>query len=183
MQVKVTEYNSCNDAIRWQMSKSTHIIFYICDFRKYVTYVNDYNRQTHRHAHTHRETDKPMAIGDILQICLIICVSTSASALVHFTVALILSNTKKLYFQAPIVLGSFSSNGCLQRVLPNATINQTVFTIMDGTLIIIPRRLPAFEISWNRVSIFNKLDQISCGLYGLFRLAKIKVENALQQNK
>ena len=29
----VTEYNFRNDAIRWQMSKSTNVIVYIVDFR------------------------------------------------------------------------------------------------------------------------------------------------------
>ena len=36
--------------------------FYIFDFRSGVTYANDFNRQTHT------QTDKPMAIGEILQI-------------------------------------------------------------------------------------------------------------------
>ena len=60
MYVNVTEYNFRNDVIRLKMSKSTKDIFYICYG---VIYANDFNR------HTHTETDKPMAIGEILQMC------------------------------------------------------------------------------------------------------------------
>ena len=40
--------------------------FYIYDFRQGVTYAYDFNIQTH----THTEMDKPVAIGEIWQICL-----------------------------------------------------------------------------------------------------------------
>ena len=62
--VKVTEYNFGNDAIRWQISKSTNVIFTWLIFAKIrpvvmaVTY-------THTYIHTQRETDKAMAIGEI----------------------------------------------------------------------------------------------------------------------
>ena len=65
-----------NYTIRWQIRKSTNVIFYICDFHQGVTYVNDFNRQphihtnTHTHTHTHTETDKPISVSEILHICL-----------------------------------------------------------------------------------------------------------------
>ena len=47
------------------MSKSTSIIFYICDFCLSTSYVNDFNR----HINANTETDKPK-ICKILQIFL-----------------------------------------------------------------------------------------------------------------
>ena len=40
--------------------------FYIFYLRQSTTYAHEHNRQTH----THRETNKPIAIDEILQICL-----------------------------------------------------------------------------------------------------------------
>ena len=68
------------------MSKSTNL-FYICVIYSYDvnthararahththTHTHTHARthiHTHTHTYTHRETDKPMAIGEILKICL-----------------------------------------------------------------------------------------------------------------
>ena len=59
------EYNFRIDAIRWQMSTSANVIFYIFIFAM-RTSVTDRQKD----ANTHTETAKPMAIGEILQICL-----------------------------------------------------------------------------------------------------------------
>ena len=50
------------------MSKSTNVIFYYFYFREGMTCAHDFNRQTDPHIDT--ETDTPMAIGEILQICI-----------------------------------------------------------------------------------------------------------------
>ena len=55
------KYNFLNDAIRWQMSQSTNVIFTVLVFanvRAVRTKVK--GRQT--------ETDNPVAVGEILQI-------------------------------------------------------------------------------------------------------------------
>ena len=80
--IKVTKYNFRNEAIQWQISKFTNIIFTFVIFakvrpvRKKVTDIH-----THINKHTDTETDKPIAIGEILQISLLIyevCTAYSA---------------------------------------------------------------------------------------------------------
>ena len=61
MQVKNTEYNFRNDAIRWQISKSTNVIFYTFDIHYGTTCANESDKHTDRQ--THLETEKPIAIG------------------------------------------------------------------------------------------------------------------------
>ena len=65
------ECNFHNHTIRWQMSKSTNNIFTFFIFAK-VAYVRTIvtDRRTYIYTHTDPETDRPMAIGEILQICL-----------------------------------------------------------------------------------------------------------------
>ena len=46
-------------------------IFYILIFAKIHEYTHGSNTQTHIHTHTHNAMDKHLAIGEILQICLI----------------------------------------------------------------------------------------------------------------
>ena len=53
-----------------KMSESANVFFlYIFDFAE-VRPVPAKVTDTHTHAHTYSETDKPTAIGEILQICL-----------------------------------------------------------------------------------------------------------------
>ena len=69
MQVKVTEHNFRNDAIRWQMQKSTKGNFYIFIFFAYVRplrkKVTDTQTDRHTDRQTYRETDKPIARDEI----------------------------------------------------------------------------------------------------------------------
>ena len=59
--IKVKEYNSCSDDIRWQMSKSTNVIFYF-----FFIFANAWPVHTDTHRHTYRQTQK---LSEILQNC------------------------------------------------------------------------------------------------------------------
>ena len=64
----IAECNFCKYTFRWQNLQNFDL--YIFDFRPCMTYANDFNRQTHTDIKTNTETDKLIAICEILQICL-----------------------------------------------------------------------------------------------------------------
>ena len=66
--VMVTEYNFRNEAIQWQMSKSTNVIFYILIFAK-IRPVWMIVRRARTQPHRDKR-GQAMAIGEMLQICL-----------------------------------------------------------------------------------------------------------------
>ena len=51
---RVDQGHGLQFSLRWQMSKSTNVIFYMFDFRQGVTCANDCNIQTHENLSQYR---------------------------------------------------------------------------------------------------------------------------------